>query len=323
VSCGFDKGLLAAHYDGETSHGEAVEVERHIGSCPECARDLAAMKELSAALKPLRATAPLSIAEGVLRDVGTSRRRHLPWFRWGLSAAAAVLIGGIAFVVMDQRLAPQERTLAAAEKPAPASGEGNKSEYSRFKKSGEESKPSAQAPPPAEPSGDDVPAAETPAKPPVGKARGARLEKAPVPVVRVTAADVAAARTGVEAFLKERELKPVQGAPLLGRQAFVRDRYLQLDLSDEELTELEKRLSALKETTVARGSLESEKKRVAEELSKEKKEGVTLGADKERRDEEKDHAEADAGASLDKDAGKPAVVRRKVILVFEPVEAKK
>jgi hypothetical protein len=224
---------------------------------------------------------------------------------------------------MDRRLAPEERALAVAEKPAPGDGAGNKSEYSRFKKAAEESKPAAAATPPAEPSQDDAQAAKTPAREAEERSRGARPEKAAVPVVRVTAGDVAAARADVEAFLKEKELKLVQGAPLLGRQAYVRDRYLQLDLSDEELKELEKRLAALKETTVARGSLEAEKKRVAEYLSKEKKDGITLGADQKREDDMKELEEADSGAFGDRDLGKRAVVRRKVILVFEPVEAKK
>ncbi len=181
MGCGFDKGLLAAHYDGETTHGEGVEVERHVGSCPECARDLAAMKDLSATLKPLgRAAAPMSIAEGVLREIGAREPARRPWLRWGLSAAAAVLICGVTFVVMDQRRAPERSMVAAAEKSA---ADAPKSQYEGFGEEYEEfaAKPS---PPPAE--APAAPGARA-AKMEEERSRGARQEKSAVPVIRVSA----------------------------------------------------------------------------------------------------------------------------------------
>src|SRR5262245_21599360 len=141
MSCGFDKGLLAAHHDGETAPEERAEVERHLAGCPECARDLASMKDLSAALKPLStASAPMSIAEGVLSEIAPARSASFPWVRWGLSAAATLLVAvGTFFILNRDRSAPDrnevalERTLAPSvpKKPQALDDAGVRSELHR------------------------------------------------------------------------------------------------------------------------------------------------------------------------------------------------
>src|SRR5688572_33227407 len=103
MSCGFDKGVLAALYDGEATPEERAEADRHLAGCPECARDLASMKRLSGVLKPLaHAPAPLSIAEGVIRESGGRRSALRPACRAGLTAGASVLVARGGFIVLDR-----------------------------------------------------------------------------------------------------------------------------------------------------------------------------------------------------------------------------
>ncbi|HEU4338999.1 MAG TPA: anti-sigma factor [Planctomycetota bacterium] len=358
--CGFEKGLIAAHYDGETAPEERLLVERHLATCSECARDLASMKGVSAALKPLaRAAAPVSIAEGVIREIGASRPARRPWKAWLASAAAAVLAAvGTVYMLDRSREAPSREVALAAEKPASPLKEAavktpaapREEEMARSKqmdavaerkvgpadhKELAESPQAEAAPPPAAPAPPAAPKSSEPAL--SGRSGGAkaasdeedrfanRWQKAAVPVVRITTPDPALARAEVDEFLKERERRQtVAGAALLGRTTFVRDRYLQIELSEEESKELEKRLAALKETLVAPGSFEEEKKRVAEEAAKLKKEDSQASKahlkpddakDKEAV-EEKEESEkmADRARALGKDRG---VLRKKVIFVFE------
>lgn len=49
---------LSAYMDGETSLAETEQVARHLEVCPECRRELAALKRLSAALAELKVTVP-------------------------------------------------------------------------------------------------------------------------------------------------------------------------------------------------------------------------------------------------------------------------
>jgi hypothetical protein len=284
MSCGFDKSLIAALYDGETTDAERAEAERHLASCPECARDLASMKDLSAALKPLSgASAPLSIAEGVIRQIGAVRPRRRPWIAWSLSAAAALILTvGTAYLL--DRQTPQQggEPVAAAPKPSSRLQEPKVREELRR-------------------SSNPAPAAEA--------ARSfVDPKNEEVHVVRVTSGDVAGARAVVDAFLKERKLTVKPDAAPLGRTALARQRYLQLDLTEGEINELEKRLAELKGTTIARGTLEAERKmRSARSGDDEFK--VAPEADK----GETDRAEGVAGL----------VARRKVIFIFVPADPKK
>ncbi|HEY3226946.1 MAG TPA: zf-HC2 domain-containing protein [Planctomycetota bacterium] len=352
MACGFDKGLIAAYYDGEATGEERAEVERHLGSCPECARDLAAMKDLSSSLKSLgRASAPASIVEGVAREIAAIRAVRRPWLRWGLATAAGVLIGvGIIAVVQDRQAGPQEKPLALASErnlESPRRSENDALE----RKSGWADKdevlkkdPAGAQPPAAEADGrvagrDEE--ATAPAKPvaePEKKVDEAAAKLAPkeakpsVPVIQVTSEDVASARAEVEAFLKEREMSVKPGAPLLGRSAFVKDHYLQIELSDEEVKLLEKRLAALKKTGIARGTLEAERKRVAESeasIMKDRKQEADAPAPAEEPAEARGAAEAKAKEETSREftrrtAGGFVAGRKKIILVFlEPPPAKK
>lgn len=332
MACGFDKGLIAAHYDGETTPDERAEVERHLAGCPECARDLASMKDLSAALEPLgRATAPMSIAEGVMRAIQPARPSRRRWVPWGFAAAAALFLGALTFYVVDgdalkspdKSVAVVSKKPAAQESPSKVREEFRDDAASQMKFSRVEPAKTPPLPSAPAPAGEAAaPSAEPEtlggAKKDEEDSRMAAREREPVPVVRVTSADVPGARAVVEEFLKERKLKIAPGAPLLGRSAWVRDHYLQLDLTERESTLLEKRLADLKETSLAKVTLDDEKKRVAEQLAKSKDRAAKAGGD-----EFAEESEKDADAVTEQSRGFVGPVRRKIIFVFEPVPAKK
>ncbi|HZL71812.1 MAG TPA: zf-HC2 domain-containing protein [Planctomycetota bacterium] len=383
MACGFDKGLIAAHYDGEITPAERLLVDRHLATCSECAADLSAMRELSASLKPLKgAAAPMSIAEGVMREVGSARRVHRPWVSWGLSAAAAVFLAVGTVYMLDRSGSPGRHELVTASErrtsPAPSAKpsalkEENSRDLYQGKKAldipAEESRrdalgdkdhaeippapPSMPPPPAADRGAADGKPAPPAAEPEKRQEEGRRVEltdkitpekkrdeaatalgkdkKKPVtPVLRVTSADQTAARAEVEAFLKERKLmlRPA-GEPLLGRSREARYRYLQVELSEEELKALQERLTGLKGTEVTAGSFEEEKKRVAEEEAKRKNAlGPRAGeddkdagkTDPEEKEAPKPETSPDQGRGM---ALADAPKRKTIILVFEPPPAKK
>ena len=370
MACGFDKGLIAAKYDGELTPEERLLVERHLATCADCAADLSSMRELSASLKPLRgASAPMSIAEGVMKEIGPARRLRGTWIYLGVSVAAAVLMAVGTMYMLDRHAAPvRQDTVARLTKEAPAAEPLNREYRAKelpkskamvqpaqeprreegFADSGSAAKPAAPNPAPPPP---PVPTPADPAKPedegkgvvlkdnedPEKKADEPAMaldkdvkkdqKKPATPVMRIASADPVLARAEVDAFLKERKLAgAATAAPFLGRTRMVRDRYLQLELSDEEVKELEKRLSSLKATEVTTGTLEDEKKKVDEEEAKRRN---ALGARSGDDTMDGDKAEKEApkaqpnSESTPKMAAKAAVARKKIILVFEPPPAKK
>jgi hypothetical protein len=322
MACGFDKGLLAALYDGEVSPEERAEAERHAASCPECARDLQSMKQLSAALKPLgRATAPLSIAEGVLREIGVDRPVRRPWVRWS-GLAAAGLLGCVAtwYLVDHRKVAP--RNEVAVQRPAKKGKEDGVSRRAMESKAPQESRAALKedaAPPQAEVprherkanklEAEDSFQAEKP--PPPAPPAATPVQVPQVPVLLVSSANAQAARRTVEAFLKERQIAADPGPGLLGLGAFVRERFLSMDLSDGEIEQLKGRLRdqlAMTATPV--------EGRARIGAADQGRGGVKPSGD------DKDSAELkkekSAGLQFDRDeAGKSVPERRKIVLVFE------
>lgn len=354
MACGFDKGLLAAHYDGKATAEERAEVERHLGSCPECTRDLAGMKEVTGAMKSLgKVSADPLIEAAVVHEVHVSRPgRRRSGVPWKLLATAAVVLIGVAIlaVVQDRRAGPQGEPFASESKPAWESPRrpgkpAAEHDLSRVDKDEVLKKDAAVAPAPlSEDKGriagkdGEAPAPAPPSSEPEKKLDDAaenvapKDEKPAVPVIQVTSADVALARAEVEAFLKEREMSVKPGAPLVGRSAYVKDHYLQVELTDEEIKLLEKRLAALKKTGIARGTLEAERKRAAEadaslEIDRKAAKEEPAAAD------EPAEARGAAGVKAREErsrelagpqAGKFMARRAKVVLVFlDPPPAKK
>ena len=63
MTCAESEILLHALLDGELDAGHAREVETHLETCPRCARQLVAYRELQQAMPAaqLRFTAPMSL----------------------------------------------------------------------------------------------------------------------------------------------------------------------------------------------------------------------------------------------------------------------
>ncbi len=114
MSCGLDREKLTGYFDGELEAAGKAEVERHIGSCSECLRELGEIKSAAQLVKGLpRLRAPRSIAEGVSREIAASggrvssldrARRRLGWLT--LAAAAAFVALNVTYFAGLQDPAP-------------------------------------------------------------------------------------------------------------------------------------------------------------------------------------------------------------------------
>ena len=252
MACGFDKGLIAAYYDGEADPAERAEVERHVASCPECARDLADMKELTGRLKSLgRAAAPATLAPAVAKEIGVRRAAPSPrrWMGWSLSAAAALFLAIGTVKILDRPV--PEHPLAVAPEVM----------NRRYAQPLEEQDGEAAKPP--------APAAERSA---LGAPK--KPDSSEPPVLVVSAPDPAKARAEVEAFLKERERGFAQPTDRFGEDDAVKAQYLEVELTAEEASLLEARLRRLESVTVAKSTVEEEKKSLARDAKERGDEGL-------------------------------------------------
>jgi len=106
VNCNDAKALIHAYADGELGLESALEIERHLEQCADCARERATLTALSAALgdPALRFAAPDALRQrvgaamsGQAPPVATARA---PWRRWmrgfvGNGEANGRAVGGI------------------------------------------------------------------------------------------------------------------------------------------------------------------------------------------------------------------------------------
>ena len=110
MTCDEARILLHALIDGELDAGHAREVEAHIATCPDCAAELAAWREMSKAMAgaDLRFAAPLALRrriEAALPQAQTqiqavpSRRAVLRGFAMG-SAVSAIAATGLVAIVL-------------------------------------------------------------------------------------------------------------------------------------------------------------------------------------------------------------------------------
>ena len=116
MTCAESEVLLHALLDGELDAGHAREVETHLETCPRCARQLVAYRELQQAMSTaqLRFTAPTSLRRRIETALPaaparriSSRRSVLKGFAMGsaLSAAlAATLLVAVIRTDHDQRV---------------------------------------------------------------------------------------------------------------------------------------------------------------------------------------------------------------------------
>ncbi|MBR0841485.1 anti-sigma factor [Bradyrhizobium liaoningense] len=109
MTCDEARILLHALLDGELDAGHAREVEAHIASCPACAAEFAAQREMKHVLTEtnLRYTAPASLRARIEASLPEPQRRQptrravLRGFAMG-SAVSALAASGVVAVVLRQ-----------------------------------------------------------------------------------------------------------------------------------------------------------------------------------------------------------------------------
>jgi anti-sigma factor RsiW len=115
MTCAEAELLIHALLDGELDAGHAYDVEAHVGSCPCCAAQLRAYREMQQAMlaAPLRFTAPTSLRRRIERALPSapprvaSRRSMLKGFALGTALSAAIaasLVIGVIRTDQDQRV---------------------------------------------------------------------------------------------------------------------------------------------------------------------------------------------------------------------------
>jgi anti-sigma factor RsiW len=85
IECSHIRERLSAYLDGETPAAETESLERHLQVCPECRRELAALRRLTAALADLTVPVP-PLA------VPRLKARRAAWWQ-ALSLAASLVLG--------------------------------------------------------------------------------------------------------------------------------------------------------------------------------------------------------------------------------------
>ncbi|WFU38533.1 anti-sigma factor [Bradyrhizobium sp. CB82] len=107
MTCDEAKPLLHALIDGELDAGHVREVEAHVATCPACAAELVAQREMKAALADvsLRYTAPAALRARIEASLPQprqqSRRAVLRGFAMG-SAVSVLAATGLVAIVLRQ-----------------------------------------------------------------------------------------------------------------------------------------------------------------------------------------------------------------------------
>lgn len=132
MACPFDRGLLAAYFDGEASPPEREQVDRHLASCADCRRDLVEMRAAVTRVKSLpRVKAPPALALHVAAAISGRRAGGAAPARWfpavAGAAAAALVVAGVLILVNRTSETPADLSMArSAEAPRPSSGPSRK-----------------------------------------------------------------------------------------------------------------------------------------------------------------------------------------------------
>jgi anti-sigma factor RsiW len=116
MTCDDAETLLHALLDGELDAGHSREVEQHIASCPRCAAQLRAFRDMKSAIaaSDLRFTAPVGLRDRIEASLPqprvTSRRSVLKGFAIGSATSALAATGIVALVLRaddEQRIAAE------------------------------------------------------------------------------------------------------------------------------------------------------------------------------------------------------------------------
>jgi len=130
VSCEDSRALIHAYLDGELDLVRAMEIEDHVGGCPDCAREHGNWRALSAAMRdgslyyPVPDGLPRRIHSVLAGTVPTEidtevKPRALPspvrWIRFGGIAAALALLAALTWYLVPGLSRPQANDLLARE----------------------------------------------------------------------------------------------------------------------------------------------------------------------------------------------------------------
>ena len=121
MSCDRAGTVIHGYFDNELDALGAAEFERHLDECPECARELEALKSLRSSMNraQLYERAPATLRKKVLADLGSARPVSIipartPW-RWLAIAAAFLLIAYTGWQVVSVHRGDNHETALAAE----------------------------------------------------------------------------------------------------------------------------------------------------------------------------------------------------------------
>ncbi|MBI2899078.1 MAG: zf-HC2 domain-containing protein [Planctomycetes bacterium] len=233
MSCPLDRDKLTGYFDGELDAADRNEIDRHIASCSECLRELEEIKSASFAVRglprlPVPGKVTAAIRAGVSGRVIPMRK---PWLTWGLAGAAALfLVVNVAFfssLRREESRPPENTDLAsrpAGEKPLDAP-------MTRGKRG----------------AGDEPPSAERRTamkKDAQEDYAGTGSKKSPEPARKpgfytVVTSEVADARERVEQELARMGVRHRTGAGEYDSGAYAQDTCIEVELTDEQLAELE------------------------------------------------------------------------------------
>ena len=123
MECEKVRESLSAYLDGELSEQEREAVSAHVERCPECARELTALRQVSALYRRLEdPEPPVDLEERVFAEVGRFRASRVPfWTRFSfpsspkpiLAVAASVLVVCGAAII-TARLIPSRQPMRLA-----------------------------------------------------------------------------------------------------------------------------------------------------------------------------------------------------------------
>ncbi|MBI4565300.1 MAG: zf-HC2 domain-containing protein [Planctomycetes bacterium] len=256
MGCGFSRELLTAYFDGEVDASERAQTERHITSCSDCLRELADMKSLSMRVRRLeRRPAPVSLAEPIAREIrliaAIRFTRAGRWAQWAVSMAAVVLVSASVAVVVRRHAASRESAGVPVAVEAPGRSDPGTSEgvqpwvtapgfdrmYTPFDgwlldgrerndvEGGESESEREETP---------LDSSGFPTRPPADFEAAADKSES-LEVWIVTSDDGRGMRAKIEDRLKRRGLPFVKGSPTLVGSDYVRSRYLEVELPEDEL----------------------------------------------------------------------------------------
>jgi anti-sigma factor RsiW len=115
VTCDEVRELLSPYADGELDLVRALEIERHLADCPDCAAALERLRALSARLADpaLYHVPPPGLAARVRASLRP--RSSLPWRRAALGAAAALLAAAALWGIVRGLMVPSAEDMLARE----------------------------------------------------------------------------------------------------------------------------------------------------------------------------------------------------------------